>query len=148
MNIQKSVFGVLCLLGLSLNVHANRSLYTALDKKAVRDGYEITIEGDTERSWLIVSKKGRVIFNSRAALLAHTGYFPAISGTFLEWRYDNHNVLKAIIIRVNAQDKEDIAKIASDLFVFQHINGTFCYRGTHKTNAGAHHIADSEGQCQ
>jgi Flp pilus assembly protein TadD len=147
---------------------AENSVYTSLEEKSCKileshddegggfisscpghAGYQIQIEGGDARSWLIILKNKRPVYDSQTDFLKHpTGNFAAINRKVLEWRYDNAKKLIGLIVRVVAQDKSESPKEISDLFVFRHDNGQFCYAGTHKTNEGAREIADSQTGCK
>jgi Tfp pilus assembly protein PilF/uncharacterized protein YecT (DUF1311 family) len=145
---------------------AANSVYTSLEEKSCKileshddegfisscpghAGYQIQIEGGDARSWLIILKNKRPVYDSQTDFLKHpTGNFAAINRKVLEWRYDNAKKLIGLIVRVVAQDKSESPKEISDLFVFRHDNGRFCYAGTHKTNEGAREIADSQTGCK
>lgn len=156
-----------CVAVVSFGVQAMDSAYMPLEEKsckmlesnaeadyfsmscAGRDGYEIKVSGGDSRSWLVLSKNGQEVFNSMNDINANVrGNFAYISGKVLEWRYDNKKVLVGLIVRVNAQDAKNPNKNTSDLFVFRHDQGRFCYSGTHRTNEGARKIADSKGVCR
>lgn len=162
----------LCLAVLSFTAQANDSAYTPLEEKSCkmlesseknpkaeidyftmacpgRDAYEVKVVGGDTRSWLLLSKNGQEIYDSMNDISANAkGSFPYISGKVLEWRYDNAKALIGLIVRVNAQDENNPQKSNSDLFVFRHQNGRFCYLGSQKTNEAARKIADSSGACK
>jgi hypothetical protein len=161
-----------CLAVCSFAAQAMDSAYTSLEEKsckmlessadnpqaeidyftmscAGRDGYEVKVSGGDSRSWLVLLKSGQPVYDSMNDINANVkGQFPNITGKVLEWRYDNKKSLQGLIVRVNAQDENKPEKSISELFVFRHNNGSFCYLGTHKTNEGARKIVDSKASCK
>jgi hypothetical protein len=155
---------IFILFGISFNVWAVESAYTSLEEKSCKTleshddeaggfiascpghaGYQIQIAGGDDRSWLIVLKNKRPIYDSMTDISEHAaGDFANIYGKVLEWRYDNAKKLIGLIVRVSSQDKNDVSKTIPVLFVFRHDNGRFCYAGSHKTNEGAREIADNQ----
>ncbi|MEI6707630.1 MAG: hypothetical protein WCK96_10905 [Methylococcales bacterium] len=166
----KNIFRLLAfmLFSVSFKVWAMESAYTSLEEKSCKileshdneaggfisscpshDGYQIQIVGGDARSWLIILKNKRPIYDSQTDISMHaTGNFATIDSKVLEWRYDNAKKLIGLIVRVGSQDKSDPSKEVSDLFVFRHDNGRFCYAGSHKTNEGAREIADTQTVCK
>ena len=163
---------LLCLAAVSFAAQAMDSAYTPIEEKfckmlessqnnpnaeidyftmscSGRDGYEVKVTGGDLRSWLVISKNGQEVYNSINDINANVkGQFPYISGKVLEWRYDNKKALTGLIVRVNGQDANNPNKSTSELFVFRHDNGRFCYSGTHQSNEGARKVVDSKGVCR
>lgn len=157
----------ICLAALSFAAQAMDSAYTPLEGKLCkmqestvegdsfssscpgRSGYEVMVTGGDSRSWLVLSKNGQPVYDSMNDVSTNVkGQFPYIAGKVLEWRYDNAKALVGLIVRVNSQNADNPDKSISELFVFRHENGRFCFSGTHKTNEGARKIADSKGFCR
>lgn len=157
----------LCLTALSFAAQASDSAYTPLADQYCkmvesnaqedyfsmscqgRDGYEVKVSGGDSRSWLVLLKNGQPVYDSMNDVNANVkGQFPYIAGKVLEWRYDNAKALVGLIVRVNSQNADNPEKSISELFVFRHDNGRFCFSGVHKSNEGARKIADSKGFCR
>jgi hypothetical protein len=166
----KNIFRLLAffLLSISFDIQATESAYTSLEEKPCkilasnteqdyfisscpgRDGYQIQVAGGDSRSWFIILKNKHTLYDSLNDISEHaTGNFANLTDKVLEWRYDNAHQLIALIVRINTQDSDDIQKNISDLFVFRHDKGRFCYAGSHKTNEGARELADTQiGFCK
>ncbi len=152
-------FALLCL---AVNVQANQSVYSAIDDKSCKtvetntegdyfishcpghNGYQVQIAGGDSRSWFVILKNKRSIYDSLNDISEHApGNFANLASKVLEWRYDKAQRLVALIVRIEVQDSEREEKSVSQLMVFRHSQGRFCYLGMHKTNAGAREIADT-----
>lgn len=155
---------------------ANESLYTPLDLKKCkmiessendpkaeidyftakcpgRDGYDIIISGGDLRSWIILQRQGKDIYDSRLDVFANApGGFPYVAGGALEWRYGDDKKLRSLIFRIAGQDDSKDPtlnpKNVSKLLVIRHDSGKFCFVGSDVTNVGARKLADGTPACK
>lgn len=114
------------------------------------DGYSVTILGGDVRTWLTL-QKGKNTVNLQGIGEGDV-YFPIISGTKLEWRYQlagEQKKLIALIFRVTGQDPDATPdKEKTYLYVVRPLTNGFCILGKAKSNEAARHIADTAKQCQ
>ena len=114
-----------------------------------RDGYEIIVDGGDARSWLVIKKKGKEIYDMRVDEFNNApGGFPYVGGKVLEWCYSDAKKLTALIIRITGQGPDSSNKEVSKLFVIRHQDGKFCFLGSDPTNEGARKLADSPQACR
>lgn len=120
-----------------------------------RDGYDVIVTGGDLRSWVILEKKGKLIFDSRIDVFENApGGFPYVSGGMLEWRYGKDKKLSALIFRISGQVENTAdgkmlhAKDISHLIIIRALSDGFCFLGKSKTNDEARIVADGPQTCK
>ena len=114
-----------------------------------REGYSVYIEGQDDRSWLIL-KKGTREINLEKESFKGPLFFISIDGKALEWRYRTAGGKKtwnALIYRISGTEPSDPMKARSLLYVVRLEPKKWCILGNVSSNEEAHALTDSDRKC-
>lgn len=112
------------------------------------EGYEVMHEGYDARSWIVISKGKKDLFNYTHFWDRYSpGSFPYVTGKSLEWRFNGSHLI-GVIFRVEGTDVNPPYQAKSRLIVVRLTSDKGCVIGMSASNEEARKIVDSNKGCQ